>query len=114
MEPEEEEKTPFFVKVRLEALGGEEPSSEENPAYRLDAVDDRGQEQTSVTVLGDFPSCEEEQMPQGFVDGKDFETCFIYLVRAGGSIEEVKWESGPTKEGLSEYFENPVTWSAVG
>jgi hypothetical protein len=115
LEPEEEERTPYFVKAKLEAVGNEEPPGEESPALRLSAIDDRGQEAESLTILGEFSTCEEEQPPAHFVAGESFETCVIYLVREGGSVAEMKWESGPTeKDGLSEYFEHPVIWSATG
>jgi hypothetical protein len=115
LEPEEEEKTPYFVKAKLEAVGNEEPPGEENPALRLSAVDDRGQEVQSLTILGEFSPCEEVQPPAHFTEGESFETCEIYLVREGGSVAQMKWESGPTgKDGLSEYFEHPVIWSATG
>jgi hypothetical protein len=115
LEPEEEEKTPYFVKAKLEAVGNEEPPGEENPALRLSAVDDRGQEVQSLTILGEFSPCEEVQPPAHFTEGETFETCVIYLVREGGSVALMKWESGPTgKDGLSEYFEHPVTWGATG
>jgi hypothetical protein len=115
LEPEEKEKTPFFVKAKVEAVGNEPPPDEENPSIRLTAVDDRGQEASSLTILGEFSDCEEEQPPSHFVAGASFETCLIYLVHEGGSVAEMTWNAGPTEElGLSEYQEEPVTWSAAG
>jgi hypothetical protein len=112
LEPEEKEKTPFFVEATVEAVGAEEPPEGENPALRLSAVDDRGQEAPSLTILGEFPACEEVLPPEHFVAGESFKTCFIYLVREGGSVAEMQWGSGPTdKDGLSEYLEHPVTWN---
>jgi hypothetical protein len=115
LEPEEKEKTPFFVKAKVEAVGNEPPPDEENPAIRLSAVDDRGQEGSSLTILGEFPDCEEERPPANFVEGASFETCLIYLVHEGGSVAEMTWDAGPVEKlGLSEYLDEPVTWSAGG
>jgi hypothetical protein len=111
LEPEEEEKTPYFVKVKLEALGSKEPPADEQPGLEFDAIDDRGQEQSSVTVLGEFPGCEENLPPKPFTSGAGYESCFIYLVRSGGSIDKVEWRSGPTEANAqTAYYEEPVVW----
>ena len=114
--PEEKEKTPFFVKLELEALSSEAGDVEtENPATRVDLVDDRDQSLTFVSIFGEFSPCEDERPPTDFVDGASFEPCFVYLVHQGGSIKEAKWSSGPLEKGLiNEYFEHPVTWTAAG
>jgi len=111
LEPEEEEKTPYFVKYRLEALGGKEPPKEENPALAFDALDDRGQEQTSATIIGEFPDCEEAEMPQPFTSGDSYESCSIYLVHKGGAIAKIEWRGGPSEPNeITPYFDDPVVW----
>ena len=113
--PEEKEKTPFFVKLELEALSSEAGDVEtENPAIRVDLVDDRDQSLSFASIFGEFPACEDEQPPTDFVDGASFEPCFVYLVHQGGSIKEAKWSSGPVNKGLNEYLEDPVTWTPAG
>lgn len=111
LEPDEEEETPYFVKLSLEALGSSEPPENEDPAIAFNAIDDRGQEQESVTVIGDFPDCEEAEMPRPFTNGASFESCSIYLVRGGGSIEKMAWPDGPSEPNqLTPYFDDPVVW----
>jgi hypothetical protein len=111
LEPDEEEETPYFVKVHLEALGSAEPPTGEQPALEFRGIDDRGQEQQSVSILGSFPDCEEEEMPQPFTDGASYDSCFVYLVRKGGSIDSVAWTSGPSGANeVTPYFDEPVLW----
>ncbi len=112
LEPEEEEKTPYFVKVRIEALGDKEPPENEEPDIRFAAIDDRDQEAGSLTLLGgSFEDCENEVMPRPFTSGESFESCLIYLVHSGGSIEKVQWADGPAgAEEITPYFDEPIVW----
>jgi hypothetical protein len=113
LEPDQRQSTPYYVKVQLKALGGSEPPSEDEPAYAFTAIDDRGQEQGSVTFFGDFPRCEEKTMPKPFTDGKSYESCFTYLMPGGGSIQKVQWADGPSKANeVTPYFEDPIVWEA--
>jgi hypothetical protein len=113
LEPEEEESTPYYVKFRIEALGGTEPPPEEEPYIAFDAIDDRGQEQSNVTFIGDFETCENTDMPRPFTNGESFEGCLTYLVPGGGSIEKVEWGTGPTDgSDLTPYYDDPVVWEA--
>jgi hypothetical protein len=111
LEPDEEEETPYFVKFRLEALSGTEPPKDEDAAIAFDAIDERGQEQTSATILGEFPDCEETDMPQPFTNGASYESCSIYLVHKGGAIETIEWPDGPSEPNeITPYFDDPVVW----
>ncbi|MGB7686208.1 MAG: hypothetical protein WBL45_10565 [Solirubrobacterales bacterium] len=111
LEPEEEESTPYYVKFKVEALSGTEPPPEEEPYIAFDAIDDRGQEQSNVTFIGDFETCENTDMPRPFTNGESFEGCLAYLVPGGGSIEKVEWGTGPTEgSDLTPYYDEPVVW----
>ena len=112
LEAEEENSTPYYVKLRIEAVSGTEPPPNEEPDIGFDAIDDRGQEQTSVTFLGEFERCNEEEMPRPFTDGASYEPCLTYLIPGGGSIEKVQWNDGPS-EGteLTPYYDDPVVWT---
>ena len=102
--------TPYFMKVKITNLGATGPSTDE-PDLTFDAIDDRKQEQGSVTFIGDFPRCENEESPKPFSKGKSYESCLTYLVQ-GGTIEEIRWKDGPPDEnGISEYFNKPVVWT---
>ena len=106
LDAEQREATPYYVKVRVASTGGNVPvgDSDGDPDLGFTGVDDRGQTQSSVTFIGDFPRCEDEDAPSPFGRGKSYETCLAYLVPGGGSISEVRWT------GSSEYQTDPVTW----
>jgi hypothetical protein len=111
IEGAEESSIPYYVKVRVEAITGTEPPPDEEPYIAFDAVDDRGQEQGSVTFFGEFEPCKEEDMPRPFTDGASYETCLTYLIPGGGSIEKVQWNDGPTKgDELTPYYDEPIVW----
>jgi hypothetical protein len=111
LEADEKSSTPYYVKLQIEAASGTEPPPDEEPYIAFDAIDDRGQEQSSVTFLGEFERCDNADMPRPFTDGDSYETCLTYLVPSGGSIEEVRWDSGPS-EGteLTPYYDDPIVW----
>ena len=110
LDPELQDSTPYYVKVSIRNLGETTPA-EDDPDITFDAIDDRGQEQGSITFIGDFPPCEDNEEPKPFDRDESYESCLTYLVPGGGSIEEVRWGSGPVDDtGLSEYFDNPIVW----
>ena len=45
---------------------------EGDPDLKFGAVDDRGQEQGSVTFIGDFERCEDTDAPKPFTHGKSY------------------------------------------
>ena len=112
LDPELQDSTPYYAKLRISNLGETTPA-EDDPDIAFAAIDDRGQEQGSVTFIGDFPPCEDNDKPKPFSRGESYESCLTYLVPGGGSIEELRWGSGPVDaNGLSEYFDKPIVWSA--
>jgi hypothetical protein len=103
--------TPYYVKVHVTNLGRTGPGSD-NPALTLQAIDDRGQEQRSITFLGNFQPCNDALPPKPFGHDKSFDSCLTYLVPGGGSINEVRWNDGPSSaDATSKYFDNPVVWN---
>jgi hypothetical protein len=110
LDADQKDSTPYYLSARVENLGGDVPP-DDRPHYSLAAIDDRKQEQGSVTFFGDFPPCEDVEPPKPFGRGESYETCLTYLVPGGGSIEEVRWSDGPAdRDGVSEYFDNPIVW----
>jgi hypothetical protein len=105
--------TPYYVKVKIKALeDAAKSAAKEDPGITVEAIDDRGQEQGSVTFLGTFERCDEKSAPKPFTAGKSYERCLTYLMPGGGSIEKVRWNSGPSKKGeITPYFSKPVVWS---
>lgn len=113
LESNEKGAVPFYVHLRLEAPSGQAVPAEEDPAYSFTAIDDRDQEQASVTFIGGFAPCEETPAPHPFDDGASYETCLTYLMKGGGSIQKVEWNSGPAKANqVTAYFEAPIVWAA--
>ena len=98
--------TPYYVTVKIENTGEEIPlgDMEGDPDLKFGAVDDRGQEQTSITFIGDFERCEDTDAPKPFTRGKSYESCLAFLVGGDGSITEVRWK------GSDKYIIKPVVW----
>jgi hypothetical protein len=107
----ERKSTPYYVKVRIKALGNTPPKGTDDPAITFDAIDDRGQQQESVTFFGTFPRCNEAMVPKSFANGKSYESCLAYLMPGGGSIQKVQWADGPAKaDDVTPYFDHPIVW----
>jgi hypothetical protein len=106
LDPEQKKTTPYFVTLRITNTGEDIPLKEGagDPDLGFDGIDDRGQEQGDVTFLGSFPPCEDNDAPKPFKKGKSYESCLVFLVPGGGSIEEVHWT------GADDYVLKPVVW----
>jgi hypothetical protein len=98
--------TPYYVTVKIENTGDEIPlgDTEGDPDLKFAAVDDRGQEQGSITFIGDFPRCEDTDAPKPFTQGKSYQSCLAFLVGGDGSITEARWQ------GSDKYVIKPVVW----
>jgi hypothetical protein len=106
LDEDQKASTPYYVTVKIENTGEEIPlgDMEGDPDLKFGAVDDRGQEQGSVTFIGDFERCEDTDAPKPFTQGKSYESCLTYLVGGDGSITEVRWK------GSDKYIIGPVVW----
>jgi hypothetical protein len=103
--------TPYYVTVKIKALGAAPPKSDDDPAITFDAIDDRGQQQESVTFIGTFQPCNDLTPPHPFTSGKSYSSCLVYLMPGGGSIQKVQWADGPSgSDGLTPYFDKPIIW----
>ena len=97
--------TPYFAKLKITNPGPERvPVKDDDPDVRFNGIDDRGQEHNSVIFIGGFPACEDEDPPARFAKGQSYETCHVYLIPGGGTLDGVAWTSG------MEYVDKPVTW----
>ena len=104
--------TPYYVKVMVKAATGTTWKGTDDPAISFRAIDDRDQEQGSLTFFGTFQRCDEVSAPKPFTSGKSYESCFAYLIAGGGSIQKVEWNDGPTPaNGVSVYFDKPIVWA---
>ena len=107
----ERKSTPYYVQLRVTALGSTPPPKDSDPAITFTAIDDRGQEQQSVTFLGTFARCDDPFPPKRFVSGKTYQSCLTYLIPGGGSVQKVQWDNGPAAANqVTPYFERPIVW----
>jgi hypothetical protein len=103
--------TPYYVKLRITALASTPPPANSDPAITFTAIDDRGQQQQSITFFGTFTRCDDPMPPKSFVSGKTYESCLAYLMPGGGSIQKVQWDSGPSAANeVTPYFDRPLIW----
>jgi hypothetical protein len=98
--------TPYYVTVKIANTGKEIPLGDQqgDPDLKFGAIDDRGQEQGSITFIGDFDRCKDTDAPKPFTKGKSYESCLAFLVGGDGSITEVNWK------GSDKYILKPVVW----
>lgn len=106
LDEDQKASTPYYVTVKIENRGREIPlgDTEGDPDLKFSAVDDRGQEQGSITFIGDFERCEDADAPKPFTEGESYESCLAFLVGGDGSIDEVQWK------GSDRYVLKPVVW----
>jgi len=111
LDADQKRSTPYYVSINVKALQDVKAGTDD-PDIALKAIDDRGQEQGEVIFFGTFDRCENADVPRPFSGGKSYDSCLTYLVPGGGSIDEVRWNDGPSrKNDVSPYFEKPVVWS---
>jgi hypothetical protein len=103
--------TPYYVQLRVTALSNASVPKDSDPAITFTAIDDRGQEQQSITFLGTFSRCDDPTPPKQFVSGKSYQSCLAYLIPGGGSIQKVQWDNGPAAANqVTPYFDRPIVW----
>ncbi|HMH36370.1 MAG TPA: hypothetical protein VK584_05485 [Streptosporangiaceae bacterium] len=107
----ERKSTPYYVQLRVTALSSTPVPKDSDPAITFTAIDDRGQQQQSITFLGTFSRCDDPMPPKQFVSGKTYESCLAYLIPGGGSIQKVQWDNGPAAANeVTPYFDRPIVW----
>jgi hypothetical protein len=82
--------TPYYVQLRVTALSNASVPKDSDPAITFTAIDDRGQEQQSITFLGTFSRCDDPTPPKQLVSGKTYQSCLAYLIPGGGSIQKIQ------------------------
>jgi hypothetical protein len=103
--------TPYYVQLRVTALADASVPKDSDPAITFTAIDDRGQEQQSITFLGTFSRCDDPTPPKQLVSGKTYQSCLAYLIPGGGSIQKVQWDNGPAAaNAVTPYFDRPIVW----
>ena len=104
LDEDQKKSTPFYVTVRVSNPAGSKLPADDDPTLGFDGIDDRGQRQGRVIFFGTFERCDYADVPKPFGKGKSYESCLVFLIPGGGSIEEVHWT------GSDEYFSEPITW----
>jgi hypothetical protein len=102
LDANEKASTPYYVKVHVTNLG---PASVDvdGTAAAIEGVDNTGNNQSSVTFIGDFPRCPDNASTTPLAAGKGYDDCLTFLVPGG--ITKVRYN------GTSDYIDSPVTWS---
>ena len=103
--------TPYYVQLHVTALSNASVPKDSDPAITFTAIDDRGQQQQSITFLGTFSRCDDPTPPKQFVSGKTYQSCLAYLIPGGGWIQKVQWDNGPAAANqVTPYFDRPIVW----
>jgi len=113
LDAKEKKDTPYYVTLRITELQNAPVPQDSDPAITFTAIDDRGQQQQSITFLGTFQRCDAPSPPKSFVSGKSYQACEAYLIPGGGSIQSVQWNNGPSPANdVTPYFDKPIVWGA--
>ena len=96
------------MQLRVTALSNASVPKDSDPAITFTAIDDRGQEQQSITFLGTFSRCDDPTPPKQFVSGKTYQSCLAYLIPGGGSIQKVQWDNGPAAANAGDPLLRPT------
>jgi len=102
LDANEKASTPVYVKVHVTNLG---PANidVDSSAAAIEGVDNTGNNQSSVTFIGDFPKCPDAASTKPIATGKGYDDCLTFMVPGG--ITKVSYN------GTNDYIDSPVTWS---
>jgi hypothetical protein len=82
--------TPYYIQMSVKNTGKTDLSGAD-PQTIVDGLDDRGQEQSALIVIGTFDSCNGDTTPKTFGPGASYNACEPYLVPGGGSLKGAEW-----------------------
>jgi hypothetical protein len=74
--------SPVYVKVDIVNVGSR-PAESDTVAADVQGIDNTGNTEQSLTIIGDFPRCNDSSSRTPISPGKSFSTCLIYLVPGG-------------------------------
>jgi hypothetical protein len=102
LDANEKASTPVYVKVHVTNLG---PANidVDSSAAAIEGVDNTGNNQSSVTFIGEFPKCPDTASTKPLGTGKSYDDCLTFLVPGG--ITKVSYN------GTNDYIDSPVTWA---
>jgi hypothetical protein len=93
--------SPVYVKVDITNVGSK-PAQSDTASADVQGIDNTGNTEQSLTIIGDFPRCNDTSSQAPIAPGKTLSTCLIYLVPGG--ITKVAYT------GTNDYISSPVTW----
>jgi hypothetical protein len=93
---------PVYATVTVTNLGPQSIDVD-GTSDAFQGIDHGGNQQSPVSFIGDFPSCNQNSSTTPVAAGASFHTCLTYLV--SGGITKVGWT------GTDSYMSSPVTWS---
>jgi hypothetical protein len=89
----------YFVNVSVANLGDGDLSGRDVP---LNGVNDKDTLLPPVVFSSAFAKCPTKKMPKGFVKGKKFDTCLVFLSPDKGPLTAVSYSVSPTES---------ITWT---
>jgi hypothetical protein len=102
LDANEKASTPYYVKVHVTNLGPR-AIDVDSSAAAIEGVDSTGNNQSSVTFIGEFPRCPDAASTKPLATGRGYDDCLTFLVPGG--IKQVSYN------GTSDYIDAPVTWA---
>ena len=93
--------TPTYVQVKIANVGSK-PAKSDTAAADIEGVDNTGNTEQSLTIIGDFTRCNDPSSEKPIPPGESLQTCLIFLVPGG--INKVAYT------GTEDYIGSPVTW----
>lgn len=101
LEPSQKSSTPYFVKVRYKNVGSGLVKNTYLDLPTLTALDDRGESQSHLIVIGGFNRCDTGS--KRLKKGKTFEGCDVYLIpEGGGKLASLEWKEFIPGSGANE------------
>jgi len=100
LDGKQKDSVPYYATVKVENIGKKDLSGA-SPATYINAVDDRGQDQSEIIFFGTFQRCDTET-PKSLKPGESYETCLAYLIPGGGSIKGFHWIQFDEKTGKAD------------
>ena len=94
--------TPYYVRVHVTNLV---PGTidVDGSAAAIEGVDSTGNNQQSVTFIGEFPRCPDRASTMRLGTGAGYDDCLTFMVPGG--ISKVSYN------GTDNYIDSPVTWA---
>jgi hypothetical protein len=90
LDADDKDSTPYYVKVHVKNVGHSNLTGS-NPINGISGVDDRGQRQNAVIILGTYAPCPSASAPKHLKPGQAYDGCQVYLIPGGGSLEGMTW-----------------------